>query len=60
MQFGDGLLGFLLRSHFHKTEAAGAAGHAVLDDVDGEDSASDRKMVLEIIFGGVVVDITNE
>jgi hypothetical protein len=60
MEHGDSLFGFLGRRHFHKAEPAGATRHAILDDVHREDCPSSGKMVLEIIFRGSVVDITDE
>jgi hypothetical protein len=60
MEHGDSLFGLLSRGHFHKAETAGATRHAILDDVDGDHCSSGGKMVLEIIFRGSVVDITDE
>ncbi|MDB6034726.1 MAG: hypothetical protein JWM16_5064 [Verrucomicrobiales bacterium] len=50
MELFDRFLRFISTGHFHKTEAARAAGRAVLDDVDRENSPGSREMILQIIF----------
>ena len=60
MESFDGLLGILLRPHFHEAKAARTAGKAILHDVDGNDGACRRKVILQIIFGRAVVEVTNE
>src|SRR5680860_627825 len=53
---GLGRLGFLSRTHFHETEALGAAGVAIGDQVDG----SHRAMIGKESFDGRLARVVRE
>ena len=56
----DSLAGFLVRTHLDEGEAAWFSRHAVLHDVHGDDGAGGGKMVLKIVFRGVMIDVSDE
>ena len=56
----DGFVGIFLRSHLNKGKAARTACHAILHDVDRHHGPGLGKMILEIIFGGVVGEVPNK
>lgn len=56
----DGLGGFILGTHFHKSEAAGTARSSVLHDIGGNHHSGCRKMILQIILGGIEGKISNK
>ncbi len=56
----DRLLGFIRRTHFNETKTAWFARSAVHNDVNGYDFARRAEMILEIVFGRVVIDVTDE
>ena len=60
VQLGHGAAGFLCGSHFHETEAARFTGHSILHDVHGYDHARLGEMVLEVVLGGVEVDVADK
>jgi len=56
----NGLISFSLRAHLDEGEAAGTAGRPILHDVDRHDRASLGEIVLEVVFGGVIGEVTYE
>ena len=56
----DCLFGFIRGAHLDEAEAAGFARGAIEDDVNCYNLAHGAKMILQVIFGRVVVDVTNE
>lgn len=53
-------VGIGLRAHFDKSKAAGTTGVPVLHDIDRDYIPGLGKMILEIIFGGVVGEVANK
>jgi hypothetical protein len=60
MEHLHSLVCFGLRAHFHECESPGASRSAILHDVDRNDGASLREVVLEVVFGGVIREVTYE
>jgi len=60
MASSDGIVGFLFAGHFHKAKPAGFSGEAVLDNVYRKHGPCGRKKVLQIVFGGSVIDVPDE
>jgi hypothetical protein len=50
VEFGDGLLGFLIVRHFHKGEAARTSRFPVHNDIDRLNSSKPRKRGAEFLF----------
>src|SRR5512142_952693 len=55
----DCLLGFLLGSHFHKSESLGSARSAVLYTGDGDDRAGLSEHLSNCVFGGVEREVSH-
>ncbi len=55
----DGFLGFFVIGHFHESESAGAAGHAILDDARRRHGTESAEGFLQGFIGGGVGNIAH-
>ena len=60
MKHRNGFFGFRLRAHFHKCESAGPARRPILHNIDGNHRSRLGKVILKIIFRGIVREVSNK
>jgi hypothetical protein len=60
VQRGDGVFGFVPVGHFDESESARLSGHAISDYVDALDSAVWGEKRVQIIFGGLETQVSDE